>query len=113
MSSTESVSGEKQKIFEWAKKYHSDDTSFETKLESQYSYFEPFDSKDDAVEYGFSKLEEFRKDLLQMWSDVPGRDEIALICAVAAFKDKPSFEKSPASNGDTEDFTIPDFVYAF
>ena len=114
MSSTESVFGEKQKVLEWAKKYHSSENEFPAKSDELDSYFEQFDSTDDVAEYGFSNLMDFKERLLKMWNDAPGRDEIALICAVAMFKSKPIVQRR--DNVDTqndEDFSIPEFIYAF
>ena len=119
MNSTEFSKDERERIFNWAKENYSDANNILTKKVSACeSYFVPFNQEDNVVEYDFSTLPQLKENLLKMWSNDDAMEKVALICSVAAFKSKPADKVIKADSkivkdSASEDFYIPDFVYAF
>ena len=69
-------------------------------------------------EYGWSNLSELRKQLNVNWGQSPEMQEIALACAVAAYKLRHRNETSeklgnPSEHGNHKQSQVPDYIYAF
>ena len=116
---------ERDKLFNYAKKYSKNTQIFDFKSSITDSYYT--DSKDEKVtavppviEYTPNDFGEFKKSLLEMWekSDFEDIDLLATIVSVASFKNFPQTggndivqDKSqrPISKNDSP----PEFVYEF
>ena len=85
--------------------------------ETSDSYFEKYEPSDYARETGYDTIPQFITELRNLVDEKVISDDILKICAVSAFKRKPSgnSEKKsrPESYDNNSDLRIPDYVYTF
>lgn len=108
---------EEEKIMAWVEEGCSKGYLAAGWKEEASSYFHKFDNCHNAEDFAFDSIVELKKHLENMWGQDPVMKEMAAVCAVAAFRNKPEI----AAQEDTlkrqvqqsSDFIMPDYVYVF
>ena len=109
MSSTEK---EKGMIKEWAVKAQNCIEGYDVARES---YWNTYESDEDIINYDFQTIPELRK---MFDENLVGCEDVALPLSVAAFKEKHQGEIKSGTDtkekkDDSDNFSIPEFIYIF
>lgn len=108
------VQREQDIVLSWARKMSVPAVGTGGKQKSTLSLWQD----ENVREYGWSNLSELRKQLNANWGQSPEMQEIALACAVAAYKLRHRNETSKKLGNQSEhekhkQSQVPDYIYAF
>lgn len=123
LTETHAFHSEAERILAWAEENRNAENPDYDWKEQSAGYFHIFDNTDNAVSFGFDTIAELKSQLETMWGqdgamkDITMKD-IAMTCAVAAFRNRPQETPDAHGSGKGEEagdgtFMIPDFVYVF
>ena len=105
---------EKRRILDWAKRNgEKRELLWPAFDEEADTYFTAFDNRGNMVEYGFDSLPEAKKQMMDMWKGDSVMEEAALICSVAAFRERPRKSETKEFVATKSSDEIPEFVYVF
>lgn len=109
---------EKDRILEWANENRKPGYPDCDWKEDVTGYFITFDNTHNVMPLGFETVAELKSQLEAMWEQDGSMKNMAMTCAVAAFRNRPQnvskVQKDEMEESAGNDpFVIPDFVYVF
>lgn len=117
INDSDRFSAEEEKIMAWAEGACDAEYLATGWKEEAFSYFQEFDNSNNAEAFEFGSIAELKKNLENMWGKDTVIKEMAVVCAVAAFRNKPKIvvqeETQVQKVKESDEFIIPDYVYVF